>query len=199
VDRGGLWRSRKSDREHRHGARPSSMRRRHVCAKEMKVGHATAPRSTWNPRPTSPLSCSSTLHALEHFAKACAPLTQSCPLLPLLSQNLSSGPSLLSCVDARMRWASSHWSLGIDFDAPTTPSSCRSSALMTSVGRRRGMACRWQFVKDMRCSQRHGRVGCWGRPRRAEGGLWWTGAAAGALRSRRRFSMRVGQCGACCR
>ena len=130
-----MWRSRKSDREHRHGARPSSMRRRHVCAKEMKVGHATAPRSTWNPRPTSPLSCSSTLHALEHFAKACAPLTQSCPLLPLLSQNLSSGPSLLSTRNPLVQWAATCELLGNSGAAPSSGHrACRHRLRLPSGG-----------------------------------------------------------------
>jgi hypothetical protein len=99
-------------------------------------------------------------------------LTQVCLHAFSLSQELSSGPSLLSSSDARVRSAPSRQPLGVIHEAPMAGPPRRRQRLHLAPGGRCGMASGWHGVQEPRPSRRHGQHWCWGQ-------LWRHGGDCG--------------------
>ena len=108
-------------------------------------------------------------------------LTQICLHALSLSQELSSGPSLLSHSDARKRSAPSRQPLGVIHKAPTAGPPRRRQRVQRPSGGRCGMASGRHGARDPRPSRRHGQHWYWYRLRRHGGNFWWTRAAARAI------------------
>ena len=108
-------------------------------------------------------------------------LTQICLHALSLSQELSSGPSLLSPSDARKRSAPSRQPLGVIHKAPTAGPPRRRQRVQRPSGGRCGMASGRHGARDPRPSRRHGQHWYWYRLWRHGGNFWWTRAAARAI------------------
>ena len=105
-------------------------------------------------------------------------LTQICLHALSLSQELSSGPSLLSPSDARRRSPPSRQPPGVIHEAPTAWPPRRWRRRQRPSGGRCGMASGWHRAQEPRPSRRHGRDWYWDRLGRHGGNFRWTWAAA---------------------
>ena len=99
----------------RHHQRAAS----HSFALELKAGEATPPRSICGPRPTVTLLHSPPLSALCRPYCGHVPLTHRSSHVPLLLQESSSGPPLLSSCNALAHWAASREALLVDGTSPS--------------------------------------------------------------------------------